>query len=323
MEYTTLGRTGLSVSRVGFGGGGIGQVWGATTRDEAVRAVHRALDLGINFFDVAPAYGAGKAEEALGLALEGRTEDVIIATKVRLAAEDMNDVTGAVQRSVETSLRLLKRDSVDVLHVHNRFTENRGDVPGSLSADDVSGPVLDAYRAVQQAGKTRFIGLSAMDHHVPTLDRIMDSGEWDTVLAYYNLLNWTAQEPPPPGVDLFDNGQNIQLAKKHNMGVIGIRSHAAGALSGAVDRPIPAGNDLLRQDVYSAAWLDFLLDGPIQTLSQAALVFCLMNRDIHTTVPGVKNQAEAEEIARCIDLAPIPPAHMTRLRELYDKGFRG
>ncbi|MCH8989244.1 MAG: aldo/keto reductase, partial [Chloroflexi bacterium] len=114
MEYTTLGRTGLSVSRVGFGGGGIGQVWGATTRDEAVRAVHRALDLGINFFDVAPAYGDGKAEEALGLALEGRTEDVIIATKVRLAADDMNDVTGAVQRSMETSLRLLKRDSVDV-----------------------------------------------------------------------------------------------------------------------------------------------------------------------------------------------------------------
>ena len=323
MEYTTLGRTGLNVSRVGFGGGGIGQVWGATTRDEAVKAVHRALDLGVNFFDVAPAYGDGKAEEALGLALEGRTEDVIIATKVRLSAEDMSDPAGAVQRSVETSLRLLKRDSVDVLHVHNRFTENRGDVPNSLSADDVSGPVLDAYRAVRQAGKTRFIGLSAMDHHVPALDRIMDSGQWDTVLAYYNLLNWTAQEQRPAGLDLFDNGQNIQLAKKHDMGVIGIRSHAAGALSAAVDRAIPAENDLLRQDVASAARLDFLLDGPIQTLSQAAMVFCLMNRDIHTTVPGVKNQAEAEEIARCIDLGPIPPAHLARLRELYDKGFKG
>ena len=322
MEYTKLGRTNLNVSRVGFGGGGIGQVWGATTREEAVRAVHRALDLGINFFDVAPAYGGGKAEEALGIALEGRTEDVVIATKVRLAAEDMSDVTGAVQRSMETSLRLLKRDSVDVLHVHNRFTENRGDLPDSLSADDVSGPVLDAYRAVQQAGKTRFIGLSAMDHHVPTLDRIMDTGHWDTVLAYYNLLNQTAQEPPPPGVDLFDNGQNILLAKKHNMGVIGIRSHAAGALSAGVDRPIAADNDLLRRDVASAAQLDFLIDGPIQNLSQAALVFCLMNRDIHTTVPGVKNQAEAEEISRCIDLDPIPPAHMARLRELYGKGFR-
>ncbi len=321
MEYTTLGRTGLNISRVGFGGGGIGQVWGATTRDEAVRAVHRALDLGVNFFDVAPAYGDGKAEEALGLALEGRSEDVIIATKVRLAADDMNDVTGAVQRSVETSLRLLKRDSVDVLHVHNRFTQSRGEVPNSLSADDVLGPVLDAYRAVQRAGMTRFIGLSAMDHDVPTLNRIMESGHWDTVLAYYNLLNWTAQQPPPPGVDLFDNGQNIQLAKKHNMGVIGIRSHAAGALSAAVDRPIANDNDLLRKDVASAAQLDFLLDGSIRTLSQAAMVFCLMNREIHTTVPGVKNQAEAEETARCIDLAPFTPAQMTRLKGLYDKGF--
>ena len=322
MEYTTLGRTGLSVSRVGFGGGGIGEVWGPTTRDEAVRAVHRALDLGINFFDVAPAYGNGKAEEALGLALEGRSEDVIIATKVRLSAEDMGDVKAAVQRSRETSLRLLKRDSVDVLHVHNRFTPGRGDVPNSLSADDVLGPVLDAYQAMQQAGKTRFIGLSAMDHDVPTLDRIMDSGHWDTVLAYYNLLNWTAQEPAPPGVDLFDNGQNIQLAKKHNMGVIGIRSHAAGALSTTVDRPIPAGNDLLRKDVASAAKLGFLLDGPIETLSQAAMVFCLMNPNIHTTVPGVKNQAETEEIAGCIDLGSIAPAHMIRLRRLYSDGFK-
>ncbi len=322
MEYTTLGRTRLSVSRVGFGGGGIGEVWGSTTRDEAVRAVHRALDLGINFFDVAPAYGDGKAEEALGLALDGRPEDVIIATKVRLSAGDMGDVTGAVQRSMETSLRLLKRDSVDVLHVHNRFTRGRGDVANSLSADDVLGPVLDAYQAMQQSGKTRFIGLSAMDHDVPTLNQIMDSGHWDTVLAYYNLLNWTAQEPPPPGIDLFDNGQNIQMAKKHNMGVIGIRSHAAGALSAGLDRPIPAGNDLLHRDVTSAAMLDFLVDGDIETLSQAAMVFCLMNPNIHTTVPGVKNRAETEEIAGCIDLGPIPPVHMIRLRRLYHAGFR-
>ena len=322
MQYNPLGRTGLNVSRVGFGGGGIGQVWGATTREEAVKAVHRALDLGINYFDVAPAYGDGKAEEALGIALEGRSEEVIIGTKVRVPANNLADATGAVQRSMETSLRLLKRDSVDILHVHNRFTENRGDVPNSLSADDVMGPVLKAYQAVQQAGKTRFIGLSAMDHHVPTLKTIMESGDWDTVLAYYNLLNWTAQLPPPPGAALFDNGQNILLAKKHNMGVIGIRSHAAGALTSGVDRPVPPDNDLLRQDVASAAQLGFLLDGNIKTLSQAATVFCLMNEDIHTTVPGVKNQAETEEMAGCIDLAPFSEAQMTRLKELYFKGFR-
>ena len=322
MQYNPLGRTGLNVSRVGFGGGGIGQVWGATTREEAVKAVHRALDLGINYFDVAPAYGDGKAEEALGIALEGRSEEVIIGTKVRVPADNLADATGAVQRSMETSLRLLKRDSVDILHVHNRFTENRGDVPNSLSGDDVMGPVLKAYQSVQQAGKTRFIGLSAMDHYVPTLKTIMESGDWDTVLAYYNLLNWTAHLSPPPGAALFDNGQNILLAKKHNMGVIGIRSHAAGALTSGVDRPVPPDNDLLRQDVASAAQLGFLLDGNIKTLSQAATVFCLMNEDIHTTVPGVKNQVETEEMAGCIDIAPFSEVQMTRLKELYFKGFR-
>jgi len=83
------------------------------------------------------------------------------------------------------------------------------------------------------------------------------SAHFDTVLAYYNLLNWTAQEPAPPGVSLWDNGQIIPLATSLHMGVIGIRSHAAGALSSQVDRPIPPGT-LLAQDVARAHTLDFL-----------------------------------------------------------------
>ena len=322
MEYTQLGRTGLTVSRAGFGGGGIGQVWGPTDEQEAIAAVHRALELGVTFFDVAPSYGDGKAEEALGKALEGRAESVVIATKVRLRAEDMDDVDGAVRRSVDASLRRLRRDAVDVLHVHNRFTEHRGEVLDSLSGNDVLGPVLEAYRSVQQAGKTQFIGLSAMDHHVPTMSRILGSGEYDTVLAYYNLLNWTAQEPPPPGADLFDNGQIIPLARSLDMGVIGIRSHAAGALTDALDRPPRPDDALMEKDLASARKLGFLVKGPIRTLAQAAMVFSLMNPNIHTTVPGVKNRAEAEEIAGCMDLGPIPPDHLDRLRELYENDFR-
>jgi aryl-alcohol dehydrogenase-like predicted oxidoreductase len=229
MEYTVLGRTGLRVSRVGFGGGGIGQVWGPTTEAESVRAVHRALDLGVNFFDVAPSYGHGKAEEVLGIALQGRRAAAIVATKVRLAAEEMDDINGAVTRSVDTSLRRLRMDAVDVLHVHNRFTLRRGDVPHSLSADDVLGPVLEAYRKLQRAGKTRFIGLSAMEPHVPSLRRMMESGYYDTVLAYYNLLNWTAQEPPPPGVPLFDNGQIIPLWWKPGTRAPALTAGAAGS----------------------------------------------------------------------------------------------
>ena len=322
MEYTQLGRTGLTVSRAGFGGGGIGQVWGPTNEQEAIAAVHRALELGVTFFDVAPSYGDGKAEEALGKALEGRAESVVVATKVRLRADDMDDVDGAVRRSVDASLRRLRRDAVDVLHVHNRFTEHRGEVLDSLSGNDVLGPVLEAYRGVQQAGKTRFIGLSAMDHHVPTMRHILGSGEYDTVLAYYNLLNRTAQEPPPPGANLFDNGQIIPLARSLDMGVIGIRSHAAGALTDALDRPPRPNDALMEKDLASARKLGFLAQGPIRTLSQAAMVFSLMNPDIHTTVPGVKNRAEAEEIAGCMDLPPIPPDHLERLRDLYENDFR-
>ena len=322
MEYAQLGRTGLTVSRAGFGGGGIGQVWGPTNENEAIASVHRALDLGITFFDVAPSYGDGKAEEALGKALEGRAEPVVVATKVRLRAEEMADVAGAVQRSVELSLRRLRRDSVDVLHVHNRFTEQRGEAPDSLTADDVLGPVLDAYRSAQQAGKTRFIGLSAMDHHVPTMHRILEANEYDTVLAYYNLLNRTAQEPPPAGFSQHDNGQIIPLARSLDMGVIGIRSHAAGALTDALDRPPRPGDALMQKDLDSVQKLRFLLDGPIRTMSQAAMVFCLMNPDIHTTVPGVKNRGEAEETAECVDLPPIPPEHLERLQRLYENDFR-
>ena len=322
MEYATLGRTGLTVSRAGFGGGGIGQVWGPTTEAEAIQSVHRALDLGITFFDVAPAYGDGKAEQALGQALQGRTEPVIIATKVRLRADEMDDPAGAVRRSVDASLSRLRRDSVDILHVHNRFTQHRGETANSLSADDALGPVLAAYRQMQQSGKTRYIGLSAMDHHVPTMRRIIESGEYDTVLAYYNLLNRTAQEPPPPGANIFDNGQIIPLAKSLNMGIIGIRSHAAGALTPSLDRPPDPGDTLMQADLQKAAKLDFLLDGPIATLSQAAMVFCLMNPNLHTTVPGIKNAAEAEEIARSPDLPPIPDNHLAQLAELYQQDFQ-
>ena len=321
MDYSILGRTGLRVSRAGFGGGGIGQEWGPTNEEESVRAVQRALDLGVNFLDMAPGYGDGKAEEVLGMALQGHRDEAIVATKVRLRADEMDDIAGAVSRSLEASLRRLRRDWVDVLHVHNRFTLERGDVPASLSAEDALGPVLGAFQEVRRAGKTRFIGVSPMDPHMPTVKQIMESGYYDTVLAYYNLLNWTAQELPPSGMDLLDNGQIIPLAKSLDMGVVGIRSHAAGALSSQVDRSVGEGT-LLAQDVASTKSLDFLLEGPIRNMSQAAMVFCLMNRDIHTTVPGVKNVNEIEEIAGCVDLPPIPPQHLGRLQELYSKGFR-
>ena len=78
----------------------------------------------------------------------------------------------------------------------------------------------------------------------------------------------------------------------------------------------------MQKDLDSVRKLGFLLDGPIRTMSQAAMVFCLMNPDIHTTVPGVKNRAEAEETAACVDMPPISAEHLARLRQLYENDFR-
>ena len=130
MQYRTLGRTGLSVSEVGFGGAGIGHVWGETTDAEAQRAVRRALDLGINFFDTSPMYGGGRSEENLGAALAGRRQEAYIATKVRLQGEEERaspeNMAAAVRRSLEASLGRLNTDYVDLLQVHHQVGREQG-----------------------------------------------------------------------------------------------------------------------------------------------------------------------------------------------------
>src|SRR5688572_17452139 len=105
MNFRTLGKTGLSVSRVGLGGAGLGHAWGETTDGECIRTVRRALDLGVNFFDTSPMYGRGRSEENLGRGLAGQRRRVYIATKVRLqTAEDLVDPESAARRSLEQSL---------------------------------------------------------------------------------------------------------------------------------------------------------------------------------------------------------------------------
>ena len=148
MKYRLLGRTGLSVSEVGVGGAGIGQVWGATTEAECIRLVRRAVELGINFFDTSPMYGRGKSEEILGHGLDGLRDRVYIATKVRLqTAEDLADMAGAVRRSVEQSLRRLRTDHVDVLQIHHQLGPDGGQY---LAA--VGPPPRYAYRLTREQG---------------------------------------------------------------------------------------------------------------------------------------------------------------------------
>jgi len=314
MKYRLLGRTGLSVSEVGVGGAGIGQVWGATTDAECIRLVRRAVEVGINFFDTSPMYGRGKSEEILGHGLDGLRNRVYVATKVRLqTAEDLADMAGAVRRSVEQSLRRLRTDHVDVLQIHHQLGPEGGQY---LAA--VGPPPRFAYRLtverglelghamqrVVEEGKARFLGITAWDGYPEVIEALLASGVFHTAQILYNLLNRTAASAPPSGFDDVDQGRAIEVARRNDIGIICIRAHAAGALTDKLDRKVAPDSDVAR-DFARSRELRYLKKGVCATLSQAALRFCLDNPHIATVVPGIKNVAELEESAACSGLPPL------------------
>src|SRR5215207_4597864 len=118
MQYRPLGQTGFNVSVIGYGASPLGHEFGPADFDEGVRAVHAAVDRGINFFDVSPFYGRTVAEDRLGRALEGRRDKVVLATKVGRYGREPEECDYSATRvasSVEGSLRRLRTDHVDLL----------------------------------------------------------------------------------------------------------------------------------------------------------------------------------------------------------------
>jgi aryl-alcohol dehydrogenase-like predicted oxidoreductase len=292
--------------------------------------VRQAVDLGINFFDTSPMYGGGKSEENVGRGLEGLRDRVYIATKVRLQTEeDLTDMGSAVRRSVEQSLRRLRTDHIDVLQIHHQLGREGGRY---LAA--VGPPPRYAYRLTRelglelgpamqrmvQEGKARFLGITAWDGHPEVIEALLASGMFHTAQILYNLLNQTAASAPPGGFDGVDQGQTMPVAKRNDIGIIGIRAHAAGALADQLDREVAPDSEVAR-DFARCRKLSFLKKGPYTTLSQVALRFCLDNPHIATVVPGIKNLAELEEIAACSELPPLDAQDMAEVQQLYRQNF--
>jgi aryl-alcohol dehydrogenase-like predicted oxidoreductase len=331
MKYRTLGRTGLSVSEVGFGGAGIGHVWGATTDTDCVRAVRRAVDLGINFFDTSPMYGGGRSEENLGQGLEGLRDRVYIATKVRLRTEeDLAGMEGAVRRSVEESLRRLRTDHVDVLQIHHQLGPEGGQYVAAVGPPpryayrltrDLGLELGRAMERMVEEGKARFLGITAWDGHREVVEALLSSGVFQTAQILFNVLNQTAAFAPPGEFDGVDQGEAIQIARRNDIGIIGIRAHAAGALVDQLDRDVAPGSEVAR-DFARSRTLSFLKKGPYGTLSQVALRFCLDNPHIATVVPGIKSVAEVEEIAACSELPPLDAQDMAMVQGMYRQNFK-
>ena len=328
MEQRPLGATGLTVSEIGFGCGNVGGLMVRGAPEERRAAVARALELGITYFDTAPSYGDGLSETHLGQALRELGARPTVGTKVQVRGDDLADVAGAVARSVEASLGRLGLEAVDVLYLHTRVALRRQE--GALGVEDVLGPggVAEALEAQRREGRVRFLGFTALGETV-ALHRLIESGRFQVLQAYYNLLNPSAGVAVPEGFHGQDFGQLMDRAAAHGMGVVVIRVLAAGALGGLEERhPLAGGpggalavGSSYQADVERARALRFLVQEGRQTLAQAAIRFALMKREVSTVLVGYSSRAHLEEAATCSGSGGLPPEALERLRELWRTDF--
>ena len=325
MEYRTLGRTGLRVSALGFGCGNVGGLLIRGAPADRERAVARALELGINYFDTAPLYGDGQSEQNLGQVLRALKADVYVGTKVRLPAASLAEIPAAITRSLEASLRRLGMERVDLLQLHNPITVERR--AGTVSARDVLEAIVPTLGRLVEQGKTRFYGITALGDTAALLP-VIDAGVLDTAQVCYNLLEPSAGHEVPAGYPAQDFGRLLVRCRERRTGVIVIRVLAAGALSGADTRhpvaapavdPIASGPDYAT-DVRRARRLGALVEeGHAGSLVEASLRFALAADAVSTVLLGYSSLEQLEYAAACVAKGALPTTALERLPALWSR----
>lgn len=285
MEYRTLGRTGLSVSAFALGTVELGLDYGIAAPDhagrpeltEAIRLVHEAIDRGINFIDTARAYG--ESEEVLGHALQGRRDDVIIATKGSLHQRHADGSLGesytgeelrkVVLESLHTSLKLLQTDHVDIWMVHL--------VDQSVLAQAET--LRDIFDEIRQSGKVSWFGGSFYGVDDPMA--ALDTDLFDLYQVTYSVLDQRI-------ADRF-----LAAAETNNIGVVARSVLLQGVLTERGDH-LPAHLDPLRE--RSRAFRELVRNATVNlSPPQAAVAFALAQSKIQSVLIGVSNEAELLE----------------------------
>ena len=328
MQYRMLGNTGLRVSEIGFGCGNVGGLMVGGSHEDQLGAVRHALDLGINYFDTARAYGEGKSETHLGRVLDEVGEEVVLSTKIRLESDALQDIAAAAVAHAEQGLARLGRNSVNLMQLHTRLVKSRESGRFAMTPDEVLGPggVIEAFKRLRDQGRVGFFGFTGLGD-VEAIDALVDSGEFDSFQAYYNLLNPSAGQAVPEGFSALDYGRVIDRAAARGMGVVVIRVLAAGVLSptpesggGTSREPLSEGSDY-ELDVARAHKVAFLKDHGLESLPQAAIRFALMKPEVSTVLVGFSNNAQIDEAVACSGADPLPEAAIAELREMWDTDF--
>ncbi|HUN93311.1 MAG TPA: aldo/keto reductase [Burkholderiaceae bacterium] len=316
MQYRELGRTGLRVSTVSFGAWAIGGTWGAVDDRDSLAALHRALDLGTNFFDTADVYGDGRSERLLARLRRERGEAFHVATKAgrRLSPHVADGYTRQnLTAFVERSLANLESERIDLLQLHCPPTEVY-----------YRPEVFHALDGLVRAGKVRHYGVS-----VEKVEEALKAIEFPGVATVQIIYNIFRQRP----AELF-----FREAQRRGVGILARLPLSSGLLGGRMTAGTSFAADDHRQFNRDGAQFDrgetfSGLDYATglqavealrpcvpagQTMAQAALRWILMDPAVSCAIPGAKRPAQVEENAAAADLPPLDAESMQRIRAIYD-----
>lgn len=317
MNYRVFGRCGWAVSEVGFGAWAIGGSWGKVDEEDAVAALHRAIDCGVNFIDTADVYGDGKSERLIARVLKDRKERVFVATKAgrRLSPHTADGYTEEnLTKFVERSLKNLELETIDLLQLHCPPTEvyYRPEVFAALD------------KLVAQ-GKIRYYGVS-----VEKVEEGLKAIEYPGVRSVQIIFNIFRQRP----AELF-----FARCREKRVAIIARVPLASGLLAGKItkDTVFPPddhrnfnryGQAFDRGETFAGVDFEKGLQAVEElrtlvpqgfTMAQFALKWILMFPEVSTVIPGAKNPRQAEENAKTSDLPPLKEEVMERIREIYEE----
>ncbi len=318
MRYRTLGRSGFKVSEVGFGGWGIGRkMWKGAEDRESLRALHQAVDEGINFFDTALVYGNGHSESLIGRLLGESGQRVYVATKVPPQNKSW-PASGSVAEAfparhivdcAEASLRNLGTECIDLLQLH---------VWDPSWVEDLRW--YQALCKLRREGKIRFFGISVNDHQPGSAQEVVEEGLVDTVQVIFNIFDQSPLEKLFPA------------CRQHQVGVIARVPFDEGALTGGLTPETHFSRrdwrrryfkDDRKQQVYDRVQkLIGELGISAPSLPETALRFCLHPPAVSTVIAGMRSVRHVQANAAASQLQPLPERILRVLqRHCWDKNF--
>ncbi|MEC2345289.1 aldo/keto reductase [Paenibacillus barengoltzii] len=304
MKYRRYGTTGKQVSEIGFGAWQLGnkQDWAGMEEEEAIRLVHEALDLGVNFFDTAPNYGQGKSEVLLGKALERKRDKAVINTKFGHSPEGTDYSASQIRNSVERSLMRLQTDYLDSVLIHNPPFDVLDGKYGHYQ-------VLEDLKA---EGKILAYGVS-VDSSREMLEALGHSQLGVMEVMFNIFYQETAQA--------FQAAQEKDVALiikvPLDSGWLSGKYNGNSSFSGVRSRWSP---EVIQTRAKLVEQIRFLEDEHT-TMTMAALRFILAYPEVTTVIPGVRNSAQLRENVAASS-APLPEESLRKLQELWERDIR-